>query len=372
MCALFANKGALGGGCGRRGSGQPRGVRGANGQGSPPSPGRCCPCLQRFGPWHSCSRCKFQLQDSAPSLRLCCSAVSSSDMWHLCGVKNAGRAISATGAMRGEEARKFGALWLQGMEASFAWCAPRPRAAGGTGSRSPGETRRRLTLPEAAPLPRVGEQLGAKRRCWQVPTLGPQSMPAWNRCLRVWSAAGLSGAPCAELGVRGTQGMTRKIRKPEELHIGRWHSPATMLLAPGQNRWWFCAARICPPRIFASSFHRLRSLGPSGCNPAPAALTPCPAAHSVGNKGRERGPSWWPFTGFKFPWLRSPLAFFLSSFMGFGVFFLCWVCGAVNCFSAGNYCYYLFFITSAEGTFSISPWPHPLNEKGLRSSSISK
>lgn len=76
MCALFANKGALGGGCGRRGSGQRRGVRGANGQGSPLSPGRCCLCLQRFGPCHSCGRCKFQLQDSAPSPGLCCSAVS--------------------------------------------------------------------------------------------------------------------------------------------------------------------------------------------------------------------------------------------------------------------------------------------------------
>lgn len=86
MCALFANKGALGGGCGRRGSGQRRGLRGANGQGSPLSPGRCCLCLQRFGPWHSCSHCKFQLQGSAPSLGLCCSAVSSSDMWHLCGL----------------------------------------------------------------------------------------------------------------------------------------------------------------------------------------------------------------------------------------------------------------------------------------------
>lgn len=110
MYALFANKGALGGGCGRRGSGQRRGVRGANGQGSALSPGRCCLCLQRFGPWHSCRHCKFQLQDSAPSLGLCCSAVSSSDMWHLCGLRNAGRAISTTGMMRGEEARKFGAI----------------------------------------------------------------------------------------------------------------------------------------------------------------------------------------------------------------------------------------------------------------------
>lgn len=198
-------------------------------------------------------------------------------------------------------------------------------------------------------------------------------MPAWSRCLRVWSAASLSGAPCAELGGPRDKGMTRKIRKPEELHIGRWHSPATIAFsAVTKTVGGFSAALVCPHRIaLPLSTASARSVRLAAV-PRPPRSAPAPQPHSVRNKGRERGPSWWPFTGLEFPWLRSPLAFFLSFFKGFGVFFLGWVCGAVNCFSAGNYCYYLFFITSAEGTFSISPWPHPLNEKGLWSSSISK
>lgn len=177
---------------------------------------------------------------------------------------------------------------------------------------------------------------------------------------------------CGSLGraPRGARGCVRhrawqqKIWKPEELHIARWHSPASFAFS----------ALAKTVGGFLTRFHALtkfRFLFPPLCLVRLAAVPrrprspAAPQPQRVGNKGRERGPSWWPFTGFEFPWLRSPRSFFLSFFMGFGGFFLVWVCGAVNCFSAGNSCYYLSFITSAEGTFSISPWPHPLNEEGL-------
>lgn len=137
MCALFANKGAPGGdrpgergrGPGGAGPGATSrlparrtagGLRGANGQGSALTPRRRRLWPQRFGPRCGCSRCRTP----ASFLGLCCLAVSCGDMWRLSGLTNAGRAVGATGMMKGEkEARKFGVIWLPGM-ASLPRCPP--------------------------------------------------------------------------------------------------------------------------------------------------------------------------------------------------------------------------------------------------------
>lgn len=114
--------------------------------------------------------------------------------------------------------------------------------------------------------------------------------------------------------------MKTKIWKPEELYKARWHSPACIALQRGgQNRWWFPDALSCPHQNFASFFHCCTWFA-VWLSPAPARVTPAPPPQRVGNKGRERGWSWWPSMGYEFLCLRSPLPFFSFLYGLYGFF----------------------------------------------------